>query len=256
MPIQPTGKKKRGLNGSIEIKAEANFSDIAFFSLWFNLINFCLSGIGVTINPKKIDDQNTGAIVADKSDTSRANLLEADKAEADRADVKKAHKFSMGKLDPAEANGTETDRAEVDQVDADRIEADGTKANGAKVDAAEEDIANKPDISPTDPANLAKADGADEWGTGIADLVEADLAKANRAKEDRADKWDIGPRAEDWQKQLAEKQVAARASFFSFYKVAYFFFSFLELEIPGSSAMSWTLSSVITFIKQDTPSFK
>ena len=160
MLIQLAEKRKRGLNGSRRVKAEANFSDVALFSLWFNLINFCLPRIGVTTNPEKANNPNTSIADANKLDTGTIDLEEADGAKADRADVKGVEKLGTGKTDPVEANRVETDRAE-------------------------ENRADKPDIRPVDPA---EADGADEQGTGTVDLAEPDKAEV-----DRADKPDTNP---------------------------------------------------------------
>ena len=44
--IRLAWKRKRDLDKRNEVKMGANSSEVAFFSFWFNLINFCLPRIG------------------------------------------------------------------------------------------------------------------------------------------------------------------------------------------------------------------
>ena len=133
MPIRLTGKG----NWSTDVKAGANFCDIALFSFWFNSINFYLSGIDVTTNPEKADNSNTGVADANKPDTGKTDLEEANGVETDTTDIEEVEKQGLGIADPAEADG---------------VEADGAKAN--KTD--------KPDTKSIDPANLVKVNGANK----------------------------------------------------------------------------------------------
>ena len=141
---------RRGdLDKSRGVKVGANSSDIAFFSLWFNLINYCFSGVSVITNPEKANDQHTGIADASKHNIGTADLEEADGVEADGADAEKAEESNTGTADI-----TEVDGVEVDGVVADRTEANGAEANGT----------DKPNTGPANLADPIKTDGADKQG--------------------------------------------------------------------------------------------
>lgn len=164
------------MDESKKVKAGANSSNIALFSLSFNLINVCLSGVGVTTDLEKADDPNTGVADKNKPDLGTADPKEADGMEADKANIERAEESGISTTDPV-------------------------KANGAEIDGAKANRADKPNIRPADPTDPAKVDGADKQGTSIADLVEPNGAEADRAK-----KLDTGLAAEDLQKHPAENK--------------------------------------------------
>ncbi len=56
------------------VKTRANSSEVALFSLWSNLINFCLSGVSVTTNVEKPNDTNTSA--ADGADKPSIGIVD------------------------------------------------------------------------------------------------------------------------------------------------------------------------------------
>ncbi len=93
------GKRRGGFDESRRVKAKANSSEIALFSLCFNSINFCLPGIGITTNVEKVEDQNTGKENADKPGKEIVNSKEIDGAEADKAKADGADKPSIGIAD-------------------------------------------------------------------------------------------------------------------------------------------------------------
>ncbi len=110
MPIRLAGKRRGGSDRSKGVKAGVNSSEVALFSLWFNLINFCLLGVGVTTNVEKAEDPNTGVADADKLGIGKADPKKADGAAADEA----------------EANGAEADGANESGTDiANLVEANG-----------------------------------------------------------------------------------------------------------------------------------
>lgn len=84
MLIQLNRKKKEGLiNESRVVKAKSNFSEFAFFSFWFNSINFYLPRVSICRNQSiakigKIDELNTG-IAAKNLNIGIASTKKADK---------------------------------------------------------------------------------------------------------------------------------------------------------------------------------
>ncbi len=159
-------------------------------------------------------------------------------------DVEKAEDPNTGAAD--------ADKPGIGTVDLEEV--DGAEADGAEADGAKADRVNKLGIGIADPA---EADGADEPGTGTADPAEADGAdEPGTGTGDGANKPDTGLVAEDPRRRPAERQAVARASLFSFCRVACFFFFSSESETSGFSAISRPLSSVITFVKRETPSSK
>lgn len=134
-----------------------------------------------------------------------------------------------------------------DPEEADKTEANGAERDGVEADGAEIDGADKPGTSTADPS---EANRVDKLGTSIADLAEEDRAdKSGTGTRDGADKSDTGPAAENPWRRPAERQVAARASLFSFHRVAYIFFSSSKLENFGFLVIFRLLSSVITSVK-------
>ena len=261
---QLAGKRKGGTNRSRGVKAGANSLDVTLFSFWFNLINFCLSRVGVTTNTKKVDNPNTNTADADKPSISIVDIKKGEKVEANNANADR-----MDKPFTDIANSAKVDKIEVDRTD---------DLDISPADPANPVEANEVDNQGTRPANLAdqvKVDGVDKQGTGTADLVNlveaevadkrgisiANLAKTEgvetyKAKAAGANKLDTGPAAKNLWRQPAKKQVKARASFFFFCQGACLFFSFLESETSGFYVISSTLCFVITFVKQDTLSSK
>ncbi len=153
------------MDRSKEVKARTNSFAVAFFSLWFHLINFCLSGVGVTTNKEKVDYPNKAIVNTNKPSTSIVDLEETNRAKADRAD-------KLG-VDTTES-------VEVGWVDINRINT------------------NKVDKPGTGIADLAKADRADKPCTGLADLTKANrmdksgISISNLAETNRVDKLNIG----------------------------------------------------------------
>ena len=115
------------MNESKKVKAEANSSKIAFFSFSFNSINFCLSEIDVTTNPKKAGNPNLG--------------------------IAKIYKPSKNTV-----NSEETNRTKVNGAD----KQDTNIADPAEIDRKDANKANKPDI---DIEDLAKVDKAVKEGS-------------------------------------------------------------------------------------------
>ena len=81
MPIQLARKRKSGFDGSQGEKVGANFSEVAYFLLWFDLINFCLSRIGVITNVKKTENINIDIADMVKPSIGITDLMEADRAD-------------------------------------------------------------------------------------------------------------------------------------------------------------------------------
>lgn len=219
------------------IKAGVNSSEVAFFSLLFNLINFHLSRVGVTINAKKPDDPNIDIANIEKPGKSKANLIEADGADVDETEADGADEPGTGIANSAEADGADADG--VDKSDTDTV------------DPAEADRADKSDTGSPDPEDLAEADRADELDIGIIDLMEIDktdkpyidlIDLADFVKTDGTNKPDIGTTTKDSQREpverrSAEKQEAVQAFRFYFRKVARISFFSLELETFDSPAI-------------------
>ncbi len=75
------------MDGSRALKAGANSSEFALFSLRFNSINFRLSGVGVTTEAEKVEDPNTGvADLAEADGADEPGIGTADRAEVDGVD--------------------------------------------------------------------------------------------------------------------------------------------------------------------------
>lgn len=74
------------MDKSREIKAEANSSEIAHFSFWFNSINFCFSEVCVTTNTEKEDNPNMDTADAQEPSLNIVNTENVGGAEVDRAD--------------------------------------------------------------------------------------------------------------------------------------------------------------------------
>ncbi len=144
----------------------------------------------------------------------------------------KVHKPSTSLTNPAEANRVDVDKPEKPSKGI----IDQTKADG--VDELDTGLANL--------ANSTKTNWADKLDIGIVGLAEVT----------EADKPDTDTVAENLQRQSAEREAIMQTSFFFFYRVACLFLSSLELKISDSLAISWTLSSIITSVKWDTPSSK
>ncbi len=202
-----------GLDERRRLKAEANFFEVVLFSFLFNLINFHLLRIGVTTDAEKAEDQTIGIKDADELGIRTTDSEEADGAEANGAKVDGVDKSGIGIRDPAKADrADEKDISLADLLDS--IEVNGTvEPSTGTADPVEANGVDKPEIGPANPVDPAKVNGADESGTST---------------RDRADKPDTGLVAKDPRRRSAERRVAARASFFSFRRIAYLFFSSLE----------------------------
>lgn len=83
-----------------EVRTGAHLSEVVFFFLWFNSINFCLSRVGIITDTEKAHDLNINIADANKPKTGRADLEKADRAEVDGID-----KLGIGKADPLETDG-------------------------------------------------------------------------------------------------------------------------------------------------------
>lgn len=125
------------MDQSKEVKARANSSKIAFFFLWFNLINFCLLGVDVITNMEKTNYLTIGATNTKEINTSTTFPEKVDRVKANRAN--------------------ELGTSIRNQVEVDRTDKSGTGiAILAKVHGV-----NKLDTDSTDPADLVEADGKD-----------------------------------------------------------------------------------------------
>lgn len=221
------------MNGSSSRKVEVNFSDEdALFTLLFHLINYYFLRASIyrdnqgTAN--KEETENIGTSRANKSGTSRADAKKnsgigrADKLE--NSSIGGIDKLSTGKADKKE--NTDGANREKDTSRADIKEEPGTST------------ANKPGIS-----------GVDKPGSGGA--AKSNIDGTDKQKTSEADKLGIG-KINKAEKELARKQAIAQASFFSFYNVFFFFFSFLELETSSSLFCSFLFSSssLIISVKQ------
>lgn len=111
----------------------------------------------------------------------------------------------------------------------------------------EVDGADKLNIGPADQSDPAKADRSDKSDIEIADLQKANEANkpdiglvdlADSIEVVRANTTDIGTIAKVSRRQLVKQLAVVKASFFSFHKVAFLFFSSSELEISSSLAIS------------------
>lgn len=156
---------------------------------------------------EKAEDSNISVADVDKLSIETVDLKEVDGVKADRA-----NKSGIGIINPAEVDG-------VDKPDTDSADL---------VDPVEVDRADKLGTSPADLANPAEVDKVDKPDTGTANPIEVD----------GIDKPSIGLAAKNLRRQLAKKQVVIGVFFYSFYKVAYLFFSSSELETSNSLAIS------------------
>ena len=176
MPIKLSGKRKRGLDESKRVKTRANSFVVTFFSHWFNSNNFCFPKVGITSDPKKINDSNTSVVDKDKLSTGtiepdKANRVKADRVQVDRRDKLVKYTVNLAKVDATDANRADKpdidtkNPAETDAADANRANKSGTSI----ADPAKTDKVDRSNISLLDPANLAKANGTDKSGTSTVD---------------------------------------------------------------------------------------
>lgn len=155
------------IDGSKGVKARINSFDITLFFFWFNLINFCLSRVGICkdqgiTNIEEVDKPNTD-IVAKDPNIGTIDIKKLDRASklgtgiADAKEADKVDNLSTSISTKAiDLNTGITNAKGVDRAD---------KQSASIVDAEEADGADNLGISTID---VEEVDGVDNLGTGIA----------------------------------------------------------------------------------------
>lgn len=231
-------------DGNKGVKARANSSKIALFSLWFNSINFRLPKVDVcgddqgTANEEEANKPDIGTAAEDRNiDTTGAeeavgaedpDISTADAKEADRADdtgtanVEADRADDTGTADAKNVDKPDTDTADVKDVDKpDTGTTDAEDADKPDTGTADVEDADKPDIGTVvEDSDTATADVEEAGGVDGADKPGTDTA----AKDSRR------PPAD---KQAAARQTAARVSLFSFRKLLCFFSPHWNQRLPA-----------------------